>query len=62
MLCLLPCSSKGSKIFWAGPIFFVPDLKLIHIIMHGVSPKLFCARPKDDFHAVNSFSVPAQYL
>ena len=37
--------------------FFVPYQKLIYILCQS---QTFCARPKDDFHIVNSVFVPAQ--
>ena len=38
---------------------FVPVLKWIGILCKS---QTFCARPKDDFHSVNSVFVPAQNL
>ena len=41
----MPCPFRGSKMFWAGPNFFVPDQKFIYILWQS---QTFCARQKDD--------------
>ena len=38
--------------------FFVLDKKLIDILCQS---QIFCARPKNDFHSVNSVFVPAVF-
>ena len=42
--------------FWASK-FFIPDKILVHILCQF---QTFCAKPKDDFHSVNSVFVPAR--
>jgi len=45
----MPCPFTGSKMFWTGPFFFVPDQKSIYILWQ---PQIFCAGQEDDLHSV----------
>jgi hypothetical protein len=53
---LMPCPFTGTKMFWAGPNFFVPEQKFIYILWQS---QTFCAK-KDDLHSVKLVFVPAQ--
>ena len=53
----MPCPFTGPEMFWAGPIFFVPDQEFMYILWQS---QTFCGRQKDDLHSVKLVFVPTQ--